>query len=317
MDGWLGPVIAFAGGMVLLVFAGERLVRHAAHLAVSYRMPKTVVGALILGFGTSLPELFVSVAAALEGSPGIAIGNVVGSNIANVGLILGTGAFLVTLRMDRSVIRMDLPFGVLAALFLILYVGPGGEVARITGLILLAAFVAYLLLSMRHTRRYRAEQVPVEEIVERTLGRDVFFILFGLAGIAVGAHLLVSGAAEIARLIGVSERIIGVTMVALGTSLPELAAMVAAARKGEADLAVGNVAGSNLFNLLFVLGVTAVIRPVPVSQLMIDRDFVVLAVFAVLAFPLLARGRRIRRIQGLIMLAAYFAYILWTYGSRA
>ncbi|MHC4342111.1 MAG: calcium/sodium antiporter [Planctomycetota bacterium] len=306
MEGWVGPLVYFAGGMVLLVFAGERLVRHAAHLAVSYRMPKTVVGAVILGFGTSLPELFVSVTAALEGSPGIAIGNVVGSNIANVGLILGTGAFLVTLRVERSIIRTDLPLGVLAALFLILFIGPRGEVERLTGLLLLAVFAAYLWLSMRRTRKYRAEQEPEEEVAGRTLGKDLFFIFVGLVGIGLGAHLLVDGAAEVARLLGVSERVIGVTMVALGTSLPELAALVAAARKGEADLAVGNVAGSNLFNLLFVLGVTAVIHPVPVSQLMVDRDFVVLAVFAILAFPLLAKGRRIRRTQGLIMLAAYF-----------
>ncbi|MHC4932625.1 MAG: calcium/sodium antiporter [Planctomycetota bacterium] len=317
MDGWIEPLVYFAGGMVLLVFAGERLVRHSAHLAVSYRMPKTVVGAVILGFGTSLPELFVSVTAALEGSPGIAIGNVVGSNIANVGLILGTGAFLVTVRVERNIIRTDLPIGILAALFLILYVGPRGEVEHLTGLILLAAFLVYLWLSMRRTKRFRAEQEPDDEIVERTPGRDLLFILLGLAGIGLGAHFLVDGAAEVARLLGVSERVIGVTMVALGTSLPELAALVAAARKGEADLAVGNVAGSNLFNLLFVLGVTAVIHPVPVSQLMVDRDFVVLAVFAVLAFPLLAKGRRIRRIQGFIMLGSYFAYILWTYGSGA
>jgi len=310
MDAYLLPVAALVGGIVLLVQAGDRLVHHSARVAVHHRVPKAVVGAVILGFGTSLPELFVSLTAAIQGSPDIAIANVVGSNIANVGLILGCGALVVALPVSRSVVRSDLPFGVLATLFLLLWVGPAGRVSRVAGGILLVAFVAYLWNALRVTRSYRG---TIEEKPGDGEMWDLVWIGGGLVGLALGANLLVWGAVEIARLLWVSERVIGLSLVAFGTSLPELAAMVAAARRDEAAMAVGNVVGSNLFNVLFVLGTTAVVKPVPVIDATVDRDFPAVAVFSVLAFPLLSTRREITRIQGEVLLGCFVAYLIWVW----
>ncbi|MHC4955133.1 MAG: calcium/sodium antiporter [Planctomycetota bacterium] len=299
---------AVAVGLLLLVMGGDLLVERCVHLARCFDVPKAIVGAVIIGFGTSMPELFVSLTASLEGSPGIAVGNVVGSNIANVGLILGVGAVLATLYVQRSIMRGDLPIGVMAALLLLLWVGPRGEVSRVAGIVLLAAFALYLFAHIRETRRHQRASEDSDNPSWHPL-LDSLGILGGMIAIVAGAYLLVEGATLVARDLGVSEAVIGLTLVAIGTSLPELAAIVAAVRKNEADLAVGNIAGSNLFNLLFVLGTTAMVKPIPVAERIADFDFLVLAVFAVLAFPLFSRKRRIGRIQGLIMVTAYFVYI--------
>ncbi len=302
-------IVACIAGLLLLVQGGDLLVARCVHLAHCFDVPKAVVGAIIIGFGTSMPELFVSLTAAMEGRPGIAIGNVVGSNIANVGLILGIGALASTLHVQRSILRNDLPLGVLAALGLLLWVGPQGIVSRVTGIGLLVVFVLYLIANLRETRRHRSAAEIAPETPAWHPVRDTLGVLGGLVAILAGAHLLVSGATDIALALGISEEIIGLSLVAVGTSLPELAAIIAAIRKGETDLAVGNVAGSNLFNLLFVLAITAVVKPVPVSARVADVDFAVLAVFAVLAFPLLSRSRRIGRMQGGVMVVAYGVYI--------
>ncbi|MHC4817427.1 MAG: calcium/sodium antiporter [Planctomycetota bacterium] len=305
---------AVAGGIVLLFLGGDRLVAHAAHFATAHRVPKTVVGAVIIGFGTSLPELVVSLDAAMRGSPQIAIGNVVGSNIANIGLILGLGALLVTFRMQRRVIRWDLPFGVLAILLLMIVVGQSGEVSKLDGLVLLGAFVIYLVGSFLFTRKARADESAPEHDGAKRTGRDFLWIALGIVAIGGGAELLVRGAQELARLLEVSELVIGLTMVALGTSLPELAALLAAVRRKEADLALGNIAGSNLFNILFILGTTAVVRPpIPVADEMVQRDFPVAAILSVLAFPIFSRARRVGRWQGFLLLACYAGYIFWVW----
>ena len=305
---------AVVGGIVLLFLGGDRLVAHAAHFATAHRVPKTVVGAVIIGFGTSLPELVVSLDAAMRGSPQIAIGNVVGSNIANIGLILGLGALLVTFRMQRRVIRWDLPFGVLAILILMVAVGQSGEVSKGDGLVLLGAFVVYLMGSFLFTRKARAEESAPEHDDAKRTGRDLLWIAFGIVAIAGGAKLLVWGAEELAELLGVSQLVIGLTVVALGTSLPELAALLAAVRRREGDLALGNIAGSNLFNILFILGITAVVRPpIPVRDEMVQRDFPVAAILSLLAFPFLWRARRVGRWQGLALLACYAGYIFWVW----
>jgi cation:H+ antiporter len=316
----LTPVLLFLGGIALLVAAGDLLVAKAAHLARTYDVPKVVVGAIVIGFGTSLPELFVSVNAALKGSPGLALGNIIGSNIANVGLILGIGAFMATLHVQRSVIRADLPLGVLAALFLLLWAAPNAEISQLTGGILLAGFAFYLRVSLFATREHRAaldsEVLRTIPESDRRPGRDLIWILLGLGGITMGSELLVRGGVEIAKALGVDERIIGISLVAFGTSLPELAAMWAAARKGETDLAVGNIAGSNLFNLLFVLGTTALIKPIALPEITIVRDLPVLAVFSVLAFPLLSSERRLGKRQGALLLLCYTSYIALTWSKR-
>ncbi|MHC4547824.1 MAG: calcium/sodium antiporter [Planctomycetota bacterium] len=315
MTDYLLSIAAIGGGILCLFFGGDRLVARAAHLAVSHRVPKTVVGAIILGFGTSLPELFVSVTAALEHSPEIAIGNVVGSNIANIGLILGTGAVLVGFRMQPRVIRWDLPFGLGAILLLMIGVGPDRPLSRPIGLVLLAAFTLYLWGSFRYARASRRANDSTETSGVTT-GRDLLWIVVGLVAITVGSELLVRGAQRMAELLEVPELIIGLTMVALGTSLPELAALLAAVRRNEADLALGNIAGSNLFNILFILGTTAVITEIPVASVMVKRDFPVVALMSVLAFPFLWRARRVGRRQGTLLLACFVGYVclVWVWG---
>jgi len=307
------PVAAIVGGLLLLVKGGDGLVKHAAHLAASYRVPKIVVGAVIIGFGTSLPELVVSVLAAVEKSPAIAIGNVVGSNIANTALIFGLGAALAGLHVGSRVLRMDLPLAVLAALFLLFIPGRTGEVSRLEGVVLLAGFALYIGSTLGFALRNRVD-VGVELVVARSPAADLAWISLGLLAVVGGAHLLVNGAVDIARLAGVSELTIGLSVVAVGTSLPELAALLAAMRRGEGDLAVGNIFGSNVFNMGLVLGTTAVIRPVPVEPVMVDLDLPVLAALCLLAYPIFSRERRVGRLHGALLLGCYALY--WTWRAR-
>ncbi|MEE8104330.1 MAG: calcium/sodium antiporter [Planctomycetota bacterium] len=320
MPGWFVefvlPPLMVAGGVVVLFWTGDRLVEHAAHLARSLRMPPTVVGAVVLGFGTSAPELVFSLIAAANGDEVLAIANVVGSNIANVGLILGIAAFLASVHVKRNLLRLDLPLGVLAVLVLIVGIGLSPEsdgtvlLMAPMAVVLLSLFGLYLWLSIRHARSHRRE-TEAEPDVQPVVGRDLLWIFISLAGITLGAEMLRYGAERTALLLGVSEHVIGITMVALGTSLPELAATLAAVRKKQVDLAVGNLAGSNLFNLLFVLGVVTLTRPIPVPEMMRKVELPIAACFAILAFPLLRRERRIGRRQGALLLTLYFVFVLW------
>ncbi|MDH3592937.1 MAG: calcium/sodium antiporter [Planctomycetota bacterium] len=310
------PVLAVVGGIGILAFAGDLLVRHAAAIAVRHHVPKAVVGAVILGFGTSLPEFFVSFAAALEGTTEIALSNVIGSNIANVGLILGVGGLLRALPVPRNVVRLDLPIGLLSTIFLLMWVQGAAPITRTAGFILLGGFLCYLWLTLRRTRTYRLN--VDREVVEEPESRTIFWIVTGLVGLAGGAQVLVWGGVEIATAFNVSPRVIGLSLIAFGTSLPELAAMIAAARKGEIELAVGNIAGSNLFNLLFVLGATATFIEIPTTAVVVQRDIPIMGAFGVLAFPFLARDPwRLDRRQAGILLVAFVAYVVWMWGTRA
>ncbi len=308
------PPCFVVAGIALLIWAGDRLVEHAAHLARSLRVPPVVVGAVILGFGTSAPEFVFSMISAHKGQPVLAIANVVGSNIANVGLILGIGAFLATVHVDRRLMRLDLPLGTLGVLILILWAGPAGVVSPWLGAILLGLFAGYLYVCVNAARAHRRVTQPPD--VERHVGIDIAWILFSLVVITVGAELLRHGAVDVARLAGISERVIGITLVAIGTSLPELAATIAAARKKHVELAVGNIAGSNIFNIFFVLGSVAVTTDIPVPLLMRDRDFPAAALFSLLAFPLLRAERRIGKRQGALLLLLYAGYICWCFLSE-
>jgi len=309
MNEYFLPGSFVLAGLVLLIGGGDHLVKHAVHLAASYRVPKIVVGAVILGFGTSLPELFVSVTAVFRENQGIAIGNVVGSNIANSGLILGLGAVWGGFHISSRALRADLPLALLGALFLWIYVSQTGDVSRVAGVVLLAGFAGYLWGSLRYSRANRPDHDP--NVVKRHPVVDLLWIVGGLVAIALGARLLVEGAEDIARLLQVSELTIGLTVVAVGTSLPELATLIAAARRGETDLAVGNVAGSNVFNLGLVLGLAAVARPIRTEDVLVARDLPALAVFSALTFPILSRNNRVGRFHGALLLAAYVGYWIW------
>jgi cation:H+ antiporter len=298
-------IVMVVAGLALLLGGGEGLVRGGVALATRMRLPMAVVGAVVLGFGTSMPEMLTSVSAALAGAPGIAIGNVLGSNIANILLILGIAAVIAPVPAaaaggeDRAWLALATVMG-LAVILL------GATVGRVEGLILLAALGVYI---WRQLGRDGAME-PVPAIPGMGGAMIALYILGGLVTLIAGAWLLVEGATGIARAIGISETVIGLTVVAVGTSLPELATSVIAARRGEAGLALGNILGSNVFNILAILGLTAVIVPIPVPPGLSVVDLATVAGAAALLLVLLATGR-IGRGAGLGFLAVYVGYVGW------
>jgi cation:H+ antiporter len=297
--------IMMLGGLALLLGGGEGLVRGGVAFATRMRLPMAVVGAVVLGFGTSMPELLTSLSAALAGAPGIAVGNVVGSNIANILLILGVAAVIAAVPGDTA--STEDRVWLLAATALgvaILVLSP--VVGRVQGAILLGALVLYIWRALSR----EGDAAPGLEVEGMPGWRIAALILIGLGALMAGAWLLVTGATGIARALGVAETVIGLTVVAVGTSLPELATSVAAARKGEAGLALGNILGSNVFNVLAILGLTAVIVPIPVPPGLTSVDLVVFAGAALALLAFLAAGR-IGRGGGLALLAAYVGYVAW------
>ena len=297
-------------GVGLLYYGAEALVRGAATLAVRSRMSPLLVGLTVVAFGTSAPELVVSVQAALEGNGGIAVGNVVGSNICNIALILGAGALIRPLKVDDQLVRLDIPLLIGVSLLLAVFLADE-RLGTVEGGVLLTGVVAYILFSIRVARR-RVDGALVEMDVavkpEGSVWRDLGFVMLGLALLVLGARGLVSGAVAIATEFGVSQTLIGLSIVALGTSLPELATSIVAAFRDEADLAIGNVIGSSLFNALGILGVAALIRPLDATGLS-GSDLGVMLATAVLILPLAWTGHVLSRSEGALLLAVYAGYV--------
>ncbi len=316
-------LFTLAGGLALLMVAASGLVRGASALALRFGLSPLIVGLTVVAFGTSAPELVVSVQAALAGAGGIAVGNVVGSNIANIGLILGVAALVRPLATDPSVLRRDLPvlLGATALAAALLY---DREVVLWEGVVLVAALVAYLTWSIvAATRESIAPDASLPVSPEAVLSpeapaggapgaawRDGLFVVLGLGGLVLGADLFVGAATSLAEAAGVSNAVIGLTVVALGTSLPELATSVVAASRGEGDIAVGNVVGSNLFNLLGILGVAALVRPLAAPGLQVV-DVAVMAAFALILLPMMLSGRRLGRAEASVLVAGYGGYMVY------
>ncbi len=286
-----------------MFFGGDWLVKGASGVAERFRVPPLVIGLTIVGFGTSAPELLVSVDAALSGVPGIAIGNVVGSNIANILLILGAAAVIAPLAAPFARLRRDLVW-MLAAALLTVPAFWSGAVGRLEGAVLVAGILAFILVNLR-----QAGTAAAAETEPPALGRSALLTLIGLAGVLIGARLLVDSATEIARALGVGEAVIGLTIVAVGTSLPELATSVAAAFRGEREIALGNVIGSNVFNILAILGITALVAPIPVEPRFLSIDVPVMIAVSLLLAAVLWRWHGISRRAGIAFLAAYAVYV--------
>ena len=304
-------VLALVGGLALLLVAATVLVRGAAALALRFGLSPLVVGLTVVAFGTSAPELVVSVQAALAGAGGIAVGNVVGSNIANVGLILALAVLVRPIATDPSLLRRDLPVLVgatlVAALFLL-----DGVLARWEAGVLLAGLAASLAWSLSSAKAQPATDAPADALADDLpepgpLWRDALFVLGGLAGLALGADWLVGGATALAEAARVSDAVIGLTVVAVGTSLPELATSVVASRRDEGAIAAGNVVGSNLFNLLGILGVGGLVRPLAAPGLEL-ADVVVMGAFTLAMVPMMLTGLRLVRLEAGALLFAYGAY---------
>jgi len=316
------PVLAVLVGLALLVWSADRFVDGAAATAKHLGMSPLLIGMVIMGFGTSAPELVVSVMSAIDGSPGIALGNAYGSNIANIALILGLTAVIAPIAVHSQVIRRELPIllGVTAVAALQVY---DGEITRVEAIVLLVLLVGLLGWNIYQGRRGQVDVLGGEveqELVSHPmpLKKALIWVGIGLALLVVSSRLLVWGAVDIAQFFGVSDLVIGLTVVAIGTSLPELASSIAAIRKNEHDMALGNVIGSNLFNTLAVVGLAGVIHPMAAEPEVFTRDMLVMGALtlALFFFAYGFRGPgRINRIEGgllLVAFASYTAYLLST-----
>ncbi len=307
--------LAVAFGLALLVWSADRFVEGSASTARHFGMPPLLIGMVIVGFGTSAPEMVVSTLAASQGNPGIALGNAYGSNIANIAFILGLTALISPLAVHSQVLRKELPI-LTAVTALAAYQLWDGELTRIDSLVLLGAFGGLMAWTIWQGLRKKADALGNEmerelEVHAMPIGRAIFWLVMGLVLLITSSRILVWGAVEIAHGFGVSDLIIGLTIVAVGTSLPELASSVIAARKGEHDIALGNILGSNLFNTLAVVGIAGTIQPMTVAQEVFSRDILVMAVLTLSLFVIGYGFRgpgRINRFEGAALLAGYMGY---------
>lgn len=293
-------------GFTMLVKGADYFVDGAAGVATKFGIPQLVVGLTIVAMGTSAPEAAVSITGALNGAADISIGNVVGSNILNVLIILGITGFITTVAVQKSTIMVEMPFMLAITLLLIVLGMTGNELTFVEGIILWVCFIAYLVylyfLAKKGTEEEKEENRPVWKLL--------LFILAGGAVVVWGANISVNAATAIAQAIGISERFIGLTIVALGTSLPELVASVTAARKGNADIAIGNIVGSNIFNILFVLGTSALITPVPYQATFLVDGFVAVAA-GILLWVATIHKKELSRPWAIVMLLGYVAYFVY------
>ncbi len=309
--------VVFVAGLAVLILGAEWLVRGASRLAAKVGISPLVIGLTVVAFGTSSPELAVSIQSSLAGQADIAVGNVVGSNIFNILLILGISAVITPLIVQQQLIRLDVPI-MIGLSFTFYLMALDGVIGRLEGILLFAGIIAYTFFLIRQSRR---ESKAVEEEYAQEFpakpenGWKPWVINLGLVGIGLaflilGSNWLVDSAISIARWLGLSELIIGLTIVAAGTSMPEVATSITAAIKGERDIAVGNVVGSNIFNILAVLGLTGLVAPggIPVSQAAEAFDIPVMVAVAVLALPIFFTGNRIERWEGWLFLFYYVAY---------
>jgi cation:H+ antiporter len=303
--------LALGSGLVVLYFGAERLVHGAASLALRFGLTPLVVGLTVVAFGTSAPELVVSVGSALGGRGGLAVGNVVGSNIVNTALILGLSVLIRPAPVKTQLLRLDVPLlvGVSVLLVGLLY---DGVLSRADGALLTAGLVGYTGFNVWQSRRERAAvQADLADALPTPTGswaRDAAWALAGLVLLVVGAQLLVTGAVAIAEAAGLSEAVIGLTVIAIGTSLPELATTVVAALRGEGDIAVGNVVGSNVFNLLGILGVAALVTPLERGGVALF-DLGAMLFLTLLLVPLMRSGFQLARWEGGLLLGCYVAYL--------
>lgn len=300
-------LLALIIGFLLLVKGSDFFVDGAAGIAGKFGIPQIVIGLTIVAMGTSAPEAAVSITAAFQGSADITIGNIVGSNILNILIILGIASAITSIAIQKNTIRIEIPFMIFVSIALFL-MGLDGVITKIDGLILILLFIAYLAYLFISSKK--AKEDPPEQVEPRKIHILILFLLGGLIAVVIGSKLVVYGATKIAEVIGVSERFIGLTVVALGTSLPELFTSVTAARKGNADIAIGNIVGSNIFNILFVVGITSLITNVP-YQAKFTIDSAVMIGAAVMLWLCVFKTKKLGRAAGICMLAAYAVYFAY------
>lgn len=316
-------ILALVGGFVLLIKGADWFVEGSSSVAKLFKVPAIIIGLTVVAFGTSLPEASVSISSALVGKNALAVSNVVGSNIFNILVVLGASAMIVPVRVQPDSVKKEIPFSILCALVLLGALLLGKNVGELTtytigaigGIVLLAFFAYYMywqISTALKVRKAGGAGAEEEEIKVLSPVKSLVFIVVGIACIIIGGDFVVDGASAIAIKFGMSETLVGMTIVALGTSLPELVTSMIAAKKGESDLALGNAVGSNIFNILFVLGFSTVISPITVDILAVIDTIAVVGV-SVLVLIFSATGKKISRAEGAAMVAVYFAYFIYMF----
>lgn len=306
-------------GVALVLWGADCMTEGAASLARKLRVPEIVIGLTIVAAGTSAPELFVSVVSALNGTPDLAVGNVVGSNTMNAMIIVGVSAMVAPMVISRSTVRCDIPFAVVSSVLLMVlcldemcsWSISGNAISRIDGILLLAGFAVFMTFALRQARHGQSnEQQEDTDSQQMPVWRGLAYVALGLLCLVVGSNLFVDAATKLAQQLGVSEGVIGLTIVAGGTSLPELATSVVAARKGQSAIAIGNVIGSNVFNILLILGLTAVISPMQIEGItLVDLSVMLVSVSLVWLFS--ATKLTVARWEGAVLTGGYLVYLAW------
>jgi cation:H+ antiporter len=306
-------LLAIFVGLFILILGGNFLVKGASKIALRFSISPLVIGVTIVAFGTSAPELLISIKSALAGSPDLAMGNVVGSNICNLALVLGLMAVIYPVKVNKDSIKIDWPMTMGSSLLLYFLVQEG-FVSAGEGLFFVLILIVYTVYIIRRSRKVnfaRALEDQIPEVKDKKPSSvliDLIYIIMGCFGLYYGAEWFVGAAQKLAVLLGVNERVIGITVLAVGTSLPELVTAVVAAYKKETDIAIGNLMGSNIFNILSILGITSIIKEIAVNEVIINFDIIWMLGITLSILPFMLYKRRIGRIEGLILLGAYFYY---------
>ena len=306
--------LLIAGGLILLILGGNWLLKSAVALSLKLEIPKIVIGMTVVSFATSAPELIVSVNAALNGASDLSLGNVVGSNIANISLILGVTLLFGTMEVQKSFYKTDWPVMMLASMILFFFLINDKIITQFEGIIFVTLLIAFLIFLLRFQKTTIIEEIPNENET-LPLWKIIFFLTIGGVGLWGGSEFLITGATSLAKDFGVSDRVIGVTVVSVGTSIPELAASIIAILKKEKAISLGNLVGSNIFNILGVLGITAIITPIAVvDQKFLTNDIFWMLAISLLILPMVLVPKRLKLnwIDGVVLLFIYSGFVYWT-----
>lgn len=307
-------IILLIIGLIVLIVGGDYLVKGSSSIALRLHLSPLVVGLTIVAFGTSAPELLISIQSAIKGSPDIAMGNVVGSNICNLALVLGLSAVINPVKVQTNSLRIDWPMTMGASILLFLVVREG-VLGAVEGIIFLIAITIYLVLIIVQSRidvkskLLAKEDDGIPDAPNKQMWKDIIFILLGCVALYYGSEWFVSSSKDLALSLGIEERVVGLTVVALGTSLPELVTAAVASYKGETDLALGNLMGSNIFNILSILGITAIITPIHVHAVILNKDIIWMLMITLMILPLMIVRREVGRADGVVLLIVYGVYV--------
>ena len=302
-------------GLVVLILGGDYLVKGASRIALRLHMSPLVVGLTIVAFGTSAPELLISIRSALSGSPDIAMGNVIGSNICNLALVLGVTAMITNIKVTSNIVRIDWMVTMVASILLFILV-QDYVITYVEGIVFVSLLIFYTVFIIRKSRKESFAERKIEDKVNngakegsQKIYKDILYIFLGSVGLFFGADWFVTGAQELAGFLGISERVIGITVVALGTSLPELVTGIVASFKKQTDLALGNLLGSNIFNIFSILGITSILTDIRVSAQIVHVDMIWMLGITLLLLPFMISSRTIERYEGGLLLLVYAVYI--------